>query len=87
VTCDLSRIPKGISVQTLLVLDAVDSRGATRLTDLAGMAGVTTAAMTSLADRLTKRGLACRISSDLDRREKFLEITGAGQRLLRAIKD
>lgn len=56
-----------------------------KLTDLATLCGVSTAAITGQADRLEKAGLAKRHHSDKDRRTVYLSITDKGAGLAKKI--
>ncbi len=71
------------SLQTLAILDLCG--GSAKLGVIAGRLCVSTAAMTSLADRLTKAGLVQRSFPKTDRRVIHLELTFHGREVLKQI--
>lgn len=55
--------------------------GPETLTNLAATIGISTAAITGLADKFERLGLAVRVRGSMDRRSVWLRLTPAGQAL------
>lgn len=72
----------GLSVSALAVLSALDSSGASRMTDLATQVGVSQPTMTLMVSRLAAQGLVERKADPRDRRIVLCGITDAGRKLL-----
>jgi DNA-binding MarR family transcriptional regulator len=69
----------------LLTLDFVDKQSEVKMTDLAHLLGVTTAAMTGIVDRMVKYGYLVRIFDPADRRVIKVKITLKAGELLKKI--
>jgi len=74
-----------ITLPQFLVLDYLDSQGASRMTDLAHFMEVTTAATTGIIERLVKSGYVRRIFDTGDRRIIKIELTAKGEGLTKKI--
>jgi DNA-binding MarR family transcriptional regulator len=74
-----------ITMPQFLILNFLDGRGESRMTDLAKFMGVTTAAMTGIVDRLVRDGYAQRILDAKDRRIIRIRTTAKGTALVRRI--
>lgn len=81
----LRHIGKRNCITHLALLEAAESGG--KLTDLATELGVSTAAVTSAADKLEKEKLVERVRSSTDRRKQTLSLTEKGSRYLRLALD
>jgi DNA-binding MarR family transcriptional regulator len=75
--------PADLSLTTVSTLHALDRDGPRRLTDLACGEGLTQPGMTQLVSRLERDGLARRCTDPSDGRVVLVQITTAGQELLR----
>ncbi|MEV0269302.1 MarR family transcriptional regulator [Hamadaea sp. NPDC050747] len=75
--------PSGLSLSVASTLATLDREGPRRLTELAGVEGVTQPAMTQIVSRLERDSLAVRTADPGDRRVVLVEITAAGRDLLR----
>jgi DNA-binding MarR family transcriptional regulator len=67
----------------IMVLTMLEKMGESRMTDLSRALGVTTAAMTGIADRLVRDGYAARASDPKDRRIVRINITARGARIVK----
>jgi DNA-binding MarR family transcriptional regulator len=65
----------GISLTDLRCLDLIQGRGGLTAGELATASGLTTGAVTAVADRLERAGLARRVRDEADRRKVNLEVT------------
>ena len=74
-----------ISLPQFLVLEFLHKEGESKMTQLAQFMGVTTAAMTGIADRLVRYGYVVRIFDPADRRTIKAKLTAKGQELVRRI--
>ncbi|MGE7917037.1 MarR family winged helix-turn-helix transcriptional regulator [Lysinibacillus xylanilyticus] len=72
--------PLGIS--PILVLSELHAKGPQKQAELAGTLGYTKGAMTSIAEKLVKLGLAERLYDPSDRRIIRLQITDEGEKAL-----
>jgi DNA-binding MarR family transcriptional regulator len=77
----------GMSLTAASTLHRLDRDGPRRLTELAGMEGVTQPAMTQLVSRLERDGLAQRLADPVDGRVVLVEVTTAGVAVLRRRRD
>jgi DNA-binding MarR family transcriptional regulator len=81
----------GVSSTDLECLDIIAMRGPITAGELAKASGLTTGAITGLADRLEQAGLAKREADAADRRKVMLQITPAlekkGARLAKPMQD
>src|SRR5699024_9998319 len=67
-----------LGVSHILVLGHIKQNGPTRPTELAKILGLTPPTLTHLSEKLVKKKLAKRISSEKDRRMVYLDITEEG---------
>ena len=70
-----------------LVLNYLETRGELKMTDLAKLIGVTTAAMTGVVDRIVRRRYAERVFEPTDRRVIKMRPTAKGLALVKKIKE
>jgi DNA-binding MarR family transcriptional regulator len=75
--------PDGLSLTAASTLVRLELGGAHRLTELAGLEGVTQPAMTQLVSRLERAGLARRRADPQDGRVVLVEITDEGRATIR----
>ena len=75
----------GIRLQELALLCLVRSGKMVRLTGVAGLLGVSSGAVTMLARKLERRGLAKRVPSAADLRRVYLELTDDGKEAVRLL--
>ena len=73
----------GLSLTAASTLHRLELTGACRLTELAGLEGVTQPAMTQLVSRLERGGLAQRRTDPQDGRVCLVEITDRGREVMR----
>jgi DNA-binding MarR family transcriptional regulator len=73
----------GLSLTAASTLHRLERDGPRRLTELAGLEGVTQPAMTQLVSRLERDGLANRLADPEDGRVVLVEVTAAGGAVLR----
>jgi DNA-binding MarR family transcriptional regulator len=73
----------GLSLTAASTLHRLERDGPRRLTELAGLEGVTQPAMTQLVSRLERDGLANRLADPEDGRVVLVEVTAAGGVVLR----
>ncbi len=73
----------GMSLTAASTLHRIERDGPRRLTELAGLEGVTQPAMTQLVSRLERNGLANRRADPEDGRVVLVEITAAGAAVVR----
>lgn len=71
-----------VTLPQFFILDMLNRRGESRMTDLAEFLGVTTAAMTGVADRLVRDGYAVRAYDPKDRRIVKIKVTQKGRGLV-----
>lgn len=74
--------PHNLGISPILVLGELERGGAQNQMKLAELLGFTGGAMTNIAGKLVKMGLAIRRSNEQDRRQVLLEITEEGIRVL-----
>lgn len=74
-----------ITLPQFLILDFLDKKGESKMTDLAHFMGVSTAAMTGIVERLVKSGYAVRIFDPQDRRIIKIKPTSQGSKLVKKI--
>jgi DNA-binding MarR family transcriptional regulator len=74
-----------ITLPQILILDLLDKHGESRMTDMAHVMKVTTAATTGIVDRLVKCGYVIRVFSPDDRRIIKIKLTPKGLALIRKI--
>lgn len=74
--------PPGLSLTAAAALATLERDGPRRLTELAGVEGVTQPAMTQIVSRLERDSLAARTADPADGRVVLVEITPAGRDLL-----
>ena len=68
-----------LGISHILVLGHLKANGPTRPSELAKILGLTPPTLTHLSEKLVKRNLAERISSETDRRMIYLAITDEGR--------
>lgn len=71
-----------LGVSHILVLGHIKQNGPTRPTELAKILGFTPPTLTHLSEKLVKKKLAKRISSEKDRRMVYLDITEEGRNVV-----
>jgi DNA-binding MarR family transcriptional regulator len=81
---NLDSIPVWMSLSSVRVVSALRT-GPASMTDIALECGLSSAAITGHADRLSQHGVVVRISNDRDRRSTMLDLTGKGQRIAEEI--
>jgi DNA-binding MarR family transcriptional regulator len=74
---------EGMSLTAASTLHRLERGGPRRLTELAGLEGVTQPAMTQLVSRLERDGLASRLADPVDGRVVLVRVTEAGVEVLR----
>jgi DNA-binding MarR family transcriptional regulator len=74
-----------ITLPQILILDLLDKHGESRMSDMAHVMKVTTAATTGIVDRLVKCGYVMRVFSPDDRRIIKIKLTPKGLALIRKI--
>lgn len=78
----MNRFSYKAGISQILTLSELREGGPQKQAQLAKKLGYTPGAMTGIADRLTKQGLARRKKDESDRRINLLELTEKGQQLL-----
>lgn len=76
-----------VTMPQFVVLNLLNRRGESSMSDLALAMGVTTAAMTGIADRLVREGYVIRLSDPKDRRIVRIKLTPKGAKVVLAIHD
>lgn len=76
-----------ITIQQMLILDYLDNIEQAKMSDLAGVMNVTTAAMTGIINRLVKSGYVARAFDQDDRRIINVKTTSKGHELVKKIKE
>ena len=77
----------GMTPAQLRVLQVVDEKGGTTPKALANQMSVSQATVTALVDKLVARGMVERVSSDQDRRQINVVMTGLGRTTLERAPD
>jgi DNA-binding MarR family transcriptional regulator len=77
----------GVTSRQATLLHLVKQSPGLTLRALADAEGISAPALSGHVDRLESAGLLLRIRSDVDRRRVGLELTPAGERLLRSIRE
>lgn len=72
---EVAREKLGINRTDLRCLNIIENQGRLSAGRLAALSGLTTAAVTSVLDRLERAGYARRIRDEEDRRQVFVEVT------------
>jgi DNA-binding MarR family transcriptional regulator len=75
----------GLTMVQYRALVVLDYRGVQRVADLADALGVNSSTVTRLVERLIRKGLAWRLEEPVDRRTTEVEITPAGEQVVRAV--
>lgn len=75
-----------ISAPQCMIINSLDHAVESRMTDIAGLLGVTTAAATGLVDRLVKGGYIQRVDDPGDRRIVRVKLTPRGREAAKNIK-
>lgn len=81
----LAETEDGVTLVQYRALVLLASRGAMNVGILAGALGVHQSTATRLCDRLESRGLVHREVAQENRREVVISLTGAGEKLIRAV--
>lgn len=82
----VGELSKGkITPPQLLALDFVHKQSELKMTDLAHLLGVTSAAITGIADRMVKYGYLVRVFDPADRRIIKVKLTLKGEQLLNRV--
>lgn len=76
-----------LHVQELRVVEFLGIEGPHMMREIAEYLNVAVNSVTSIADNLEQKGLACRQRSDEDRRVIRIELTSAGQLMYRSLAD
>jgi DNA-binding MarR family transcriptional regulator len=76
---------RGLSTSIVATLAHIAAVPGTKLAELCEILGVTSAAVTGIADRMADQGLATREAVNGDLRAHALEITAHGRRILKSI--
>lgn len=71
-----------ITLPQLVVLDVLNKHGQTKMSDLAGLMEVTTAAITGITDRLVREGYLVRVHDPKDRRIVMVKLTAKGANIV-----
>ncbi|GMA63485.1 MarR family transcriptional regulator [Alicyclobacillus fastidiosus] len=83
----VQRISEMVTPSEFKVLEILVATGATMLSSLADLLGLTPASLTYIADKLTTRGLVNRKYDEVDRRVVRLEITELGGHLVADVQN
>jgi DNA-binding MarR family transcriptional regulator len=75
----LRRAPRDISLTSLGTLSTLNRTGPKRITELAGIEGVTQPSMTTLVANLERQGLVVRSGDPADKRVSLVSLTEAGR--------
>ncbi len=73
---------RGVTVAEWVLLRAMLDAGAANPSQLADSVGITRGAVSKLIERLSKKKLILRTSSDADRRYQTVELSAAGRKLV-----
>jgi len=73
----------GLTAPQMLILQTLRDKGDAIISDVANQVSLSQATVTSILDRLEKRGLVTRERSSLDKRKVFACLTDAGNDLIR----
>ncbi|MDD5428748.1 MAG: MarR family transcriptional regulator [Candidatus Omnitrophica bacterium] len=76
-----------VTMSQFVILEILSRDGESRMTDLARGIGVSTAAITGMADRLVRDGYAVRVSDPGDRRIIKVDLTSKGSKLVKKMRD
>ena len=76
-----------ITLPQFVVLEILHREGQSRMTDLARLINVSTAAMTGIVDRLVRDGYVARASDPDDRRIIRVDLTAKGSKAVKNITD
>lgn len=82
-----NRVPDNLSMSQFRVLYVLNSEGRKKTTELADILGVTSGAVTGIADKLIDRGFVRRNRDEEDRRVVFLHITNDGKEMVETLLD
>lgn len=74
-----------ITLPQFAILQTLHKQGQSRMTDLARLLNVTTAAMTGIADRLVRDGYARRNRDPEDRRIVKISLTNKGSKIVKSL--
>ena len=73
----------GLTAPQMLILQTLRDQGDAIISDIANQVSLSQATVTSIMDRLEKRGLVIRERSNQDKRKVFASLTEAGNALIR----
>ncbi|WP_373096031.1 MarR family winged helix-turn-helix transcriptional regulator [Zhongshania sp.] len=73
----------GLTAPQMLILQILRDQGDAIISDVASQVSLSQATVTSIMDRLEKRGLVIRERSNQDKRKVFASLTKAGNELIR----
>lgn len=76
-----------ITLPQFLIMDCIQSRGESKMTDLANFMKVTTAAMTGIVERLVKSGYVERVFDPEDRRIIRIKLNAKGSGFLKRAEE
>ena len=76
-----------LTLPQFMILDILNRRGESNMTDIANVMNVTTAAVTGLVDRLVRDGYAKRTHGLKDRRIIKVSLTGKGSKMVAAVNE
>ena len=74
-----------ITMPQFIVLEILSHHGESKMTDLANLLDVTTAAMTGIVDRLVRDGYAARGHDEDDRRIVKIKLTQKGEKIVKSM--
>jgi DNA-binding MarR family transcriptional regulator len=84
VSAVVRQYPRDMSLTSMSTLSTLEQTGPRRLTDLAGVEGITQPSMTTLVGQLERLGLVERQRDPRDGRVVLVAVTGAGRAKIRA---
>lgn len=74
----------GLVLSDFMVLEALLHKGPLTITEIQDKVLLATGSMTAAVDRVERKGLVVRTTTEKDRRAKVLELTKAGRRVIEA---
>ncbi|HEY0980778.1 MULTISPECIES: MarR family winged helix-turn-helix transcriptional regulator [unclassified Schlesneria] len=76
-----------LHVQELRVIELLGQEGPRMMREIAEYLSLAVNSVTSIADNLEQKGLACRLRSDADRRVVKIELTPTGRQMYKSLTD